>query len=330
MLARNESDVKELIGIRQPSAYFATMLTCTGTGANEAVLHALASLGRGLILRNGYFGDRAVAQAVQAGIDHVVMDSPHDRPLDPTDVTAVIDRNPGLTWLFFVSHETRVGLVNPFEELGRLGKEKGLMVGADVVSSAYAYPLDLEHSGIDFATGSSAKAIMAAPGLGIVFVKRDAIPALRAGGKARPRSYYLDLIAEFERQSSDFQTRFAQPVVLHAALRGACNHLMQVGIDNHMARIRRQMEVITQHLAAMDVHGILEPEYSSQIAVNFRLPASMTYSTFSSRMVEKGYFILYGIPGDGTHFQVSTIGDINDEDVEGLKQAMTQVLTTEQ
>lgn len=324
MFTETERDLKHLVGIADGDAYFATVMTTTGTGANEACLLALEPLGRGLILNNGFFGARVVDQARQNGIDHVVLESSTEHPLDVAAVTAALDKDPSIKWVFLVSHETRTGLVNPFEDISALCKARGLMVAADAISSAFAYKIDIERAGADLVTASSAKSIMAAPGLGIVFVKLASLPALEAaGGK---RGYYLDVIAETKRQQAERQPRFAQPVALHAALRAACTYHGWQGIEAHMVRVQRQMAALIEHLASLGIHPMLDAAYRSNIAVNFRLPVGMPYKVFSTRMEELGYFCLYGVPGDSSHFQLSTIGYLSDDDILGVKQALTQVL----
>jgi 2-aminoethylphosphonate-pyruvate transaminase len=212
-------------------------------------------------------------------------------------------------------------------EIGKVCKARGVMVGADVISSAFAYPIDIEAAELDLAVTSSAKAVMAVAGLGVVFVKRASLPALVAAKKAGgPRSYYLDIVAETERQLAEHQPRFAQPVPLYAALHAACRHLLAIGIDNHMARIQRQMDTIVRHLATYGCVPLLPRERLSWIAVNFTLPPGMKYSEFAPRMQAEGYFLLYGVPGNETHFQVSTIGDLADADVTGLLRAFDRVL----
>jgi 2-aminoethylphosphonate-pyruvate transaminase len=324
MFEETERDLKNLIGITAPDAYFATILTTTGTGANEACLFALEPLGKGLIANNGFFGARVVDQARQNNIDHTVYEGPTDRPLDPREIAAVLERDPSIKWVFFVSHETRAGLVNPFEAIARACKAHGVHVGADAISSAFAYKIDIESSQADLVTASSAKAIMAAPGLGIVFTRKASIPALEAAGPRR--GYYFDVIAEYKKQSSEKQPRFAQPVALHAALRAACTYLGWQGIEAHMERIQRQMRMLTDHLRTLDIHPMLESGFRSNIAVNFRLPVGMPYKAFSARMEELGYFCLYGVPGDSTHFQLSTIGYLSDEDIKGVQTALSAVL----
>lgn len=322
MFAATESDLKSLLGVARPDDYFATQITSTGTGANEAALLALATSGKGLIICNGFFGARLVDQAVQSGLDHVVLDAPHDRPIDPDAVRACIDANPGLTWAFFVSHETRMGLKNPIAEIGRVCKEKGLLVGADCISSSYAYPIDIEAAQLDIATSSSAKALRAAPGIGIAFVKLDSIPAMR---RTRAGNYYLDILSELEKQRAESQPRFAQPVALHAAMRAACMNLNEIGIEAHHRRIRSQMDTLIEQLSILGVDSMLDPAHRSWIAVNFRLPGSISYGNFSSRMIEEGYFVLYGIPGDDTHFQLSTIGDLSTEHIDGICRAFSRI-----
>jgi 2-aminoethylphosphonate-pyruvate transaminase len=328
MFGEIQKDLGELLGLRDPAAYFAAILTCTGTGANEGCLQALAPLGTGLILQNGFFGARLVDQAIQGQLTHLVLDAPAEEPLSPAAVAAFLDQHPEVRWCYFVSHETRMGLVNPLMEIGQICHARGVMVGADIISSAFAYPVDIEAAQLDLAVTSSAKAVMAAPGLGIVFVRRAAIAALKQArdGGDRGMSYYLDVIAECERQASDHQPRFAQPVALFAALHAACAHLKDVGIDAHMARIQRQMDTIAAHLASLGLGPLLPRERLSWIAVNFGLPAGMTYSELTHKMQAEGYFLLYGVPGNQSHFQVSTIGDLSDDDVAGMCRALDRVL----
>src|SRR6185369_465525 len=193
MFKETEVLLKQLLGFGRPDDYYATVMTATGTGANEACLLALEPLGKGLVVNNGFFAARAVDQARQNSINVATLELPEDQPIDVKAVEAVLDRDADIKWVFFVSHETRAGLRNPLEQLGRACKQRGKLVAVDVISSAYAYPIDLEAAQVDLATASSAKAIMAAPGLGIIFTKKASVPALAKIGK--PRGYYLDIVA---------------------------------------------------------------------------------------------------------------------------------------
>jgi HAD superfamily hydrolase (TIGR01509 family) len=319
-----ERDLVGLLGIRDPGAYQATVFTATGTGANEACLLALAGTGPGLVAANGFFAARLVEQAARNGITHRVLEAPPDRPLDPTEIDRALVAAPELRWLYLVSHETRAGLKNPLAEIGAVARRRGVAVAADVVSSAFAYPIDIEGAGLDLAVTSSSKAIGAVPGLGIVLVRAAFLERLRA---ARGAGYYLDLVAECDKQRRESQPRFAQPVALYAALAAACTHLRSVGVEAHMARMQRQMQAIVAHLEALGAPATLPAPHRSGVAVNFRLPAWLPYPAFARRMLQEGYYLLYGPPGDDGQFQVSTIGDLDDSHVAGLQAALTRVLT---
>ena len=287
-------------------------------------LQPAAGLGPGLVAANGFFAARLCEQAARNGIAHRVLEGPADRPLDPADVERALAAAPELRWLYVVSHETRAGLANPLAEIGQAARRRGVAVAADVVSSAFAYPIDVEGAALDLAVTSSSKAIGAVPGLGIVLVRAAFLERLRA---ARGAGYYLDLVAECDKQRSESQPRFAQPVALYAALAAACAHLRAIGVDAHMARIQRQMRAIVAHLDALGVPATLPAAVRSGVAVNFRLPAALRYPEFARRMQQEGYYLLYGPPGDDGQFQVSTIGDLDDAHVAGLMGALRRVLT---
>src|SRR5262249_30820737 len=112
-----------------------------------------------------------------------------------------------------------------------------------------------------------------------------------------------------------------------AAVRAACMHLKSVGMENHLARIRGQMEDITAHLESLGVVALLEPRYRGWVAVNFVLPRGIEYPEFSQLMAREGFYILYGIIEDPSQFQVCTMGDLSDADVDGVKRAFTKVLS---
>lgn len=328
MYEENQQDLKQLIGLKKPNDFFVTLLLSSGTGANEASLQALSALGKGVIIRNGFFGQRIVDQCTRNSIDHVVFDGAHDRPVDIAALDAFLASNPDLKWGYFVSHETRATLKNPLVEIGRTMKRRGLMVGADCVSSAFAYAIDIESAELDLAVCNTSKALMAVPGLGIVFCRHTAMAALKQA--SRGANYYFDLVGEYEKQKKDLAPRFGQPVQLHAAVRAACIHLKQVGIENHLARIRSQMEDVVAHLESLGVESMLEPSRRSWVAVNFLLPPGILYPEFSELMAREGFYILYGIIEDPRMFQVCTMGDLTPANIAGLKHAFTKVLRAQQ
>ena len=325
MFDENQRDLKQLLGIKDPNAFFITCVLASGTGTNESAMRALSVLGKGLILRNGFFGQRLVDQATRTGLDHDVFDSPDDRPMDVAALNDFLASNASkYKWAYFVSHETRATLKNPLEEIGRTLKSHGLVVGAACVSSAFAYKLDIEEAQLDLTVFTTSKALMAVPGLGFVLCRHTVMAALKAAGKAD--AYYMDLVGEYEKQKKERAPRFGQPVELHAAVRAACIHLLQVGIENHHKRIQSQMLELIAHLKTLGIRALLEDKYRSNVVVNFLLPAGIEYPEFQTLMAREGFYVLYGIIEDPSMFQLCTMGDLTDLDLAGLKAAFNKVL----
>ena len=168
-----ERDLVGLLGIRDPAAYHATVLTATGTGANEACLLALAGTGPGLIAANGFFAARLVEQAARNGIAHRVLEAPPDRPLDPADDRSRAGgRRPSCAGCTSSATRRAPASRTRSTEIGAVARRRGVAVAADVVSSAFAYPIDVEAAGLDLAVD--------------VVVEGDRRGA-RAGDRARAR-----------------------------------------------------------------------------------------------------------------------------------------------
>jgi 2-aminoethylphosphonate-pyruvate transaminase len=326
MFDDNQRDLKALLKLRDSHAFFVTILLASGTGTNEAALRALSLLGRGLVIENGFFGQRLADQCARNAIEHDLYTAPQNRPIDVAALDAFLAASPGrYQWAFFVTHETRATLKNPLEEIGRTLKSHGLVVGADCVSSAFAYPIAIEDGELDLVVATTSKALMAVPGLGLVVCRHTVMAALEAAAFPSQRgSYYFDLVGEYKKQKTESAPRFGQPVELHAALRAACIHLTRVGIDSHHRRIQSQMRELVAHLHGLGVIACLEPAYRSNVVVNFR--SSLPYVELQLLMEREGFYILYGLIEDPSMFQLCTMGDLTDLDIAALKVAFNKVL----
>lgn len=147
----------------------------SGTLANDVVAATLAATpgaGRGLILDNGAFGNRLVAQAARFGLTPRVLKWPWGRPWDLDEAAAALDQEPAGSWVWGVHHESSTGVLNDLPGLVGLARSRGVRVCADCVSSLGAVPLDL--SEVHLASGTSGKALGSCSGIALVFAdKRD-------------------------------------------------------------------------------------------------------------------------------------------------------------
>jgi aspartate aminotransferase-like enzyme len=146
----------------------------SGTLANDVVAATLAATriaSRGLILENGEFGRRLVAQAARFGLAPRVLSWPWGSTWDVNELALALDQVSGDGWVWGVHHESSTGVLNDLPHLMRLSRQRGVRVCVDCVSSIGAVPLDL--SEVFLASGTSGKALGACSGIAMVFADRD-------------------------------------------------------------------------------------------------------------------------------------------------------------
>ena len=197
----------------------------SGTLANEVVAATLAATrspgpvipgpvipGRGLILDNGAFGNRLVAQAARFGLTPRVLTWPWGSPWDLDELATALDQEPAGSWVWGVHHESSTGVLNDLPALVRLARLRGVRVCADCVSSIGAVPLDLRQ--VYLASGTSGKALGSCSGIALVFAD---IRDLHELDMTRVPSY-LDLAATLAHMGPRFTFPAAPLQALAAAL----------------------------------------------------------------------------------------------------------------
>jgi aspartate aminotransferase-like enzyme len=183
----------------------------SGTLANDMLAWSLRRLERpGLILVNGEFGVRIVAQARRAGLDFQVVATEWGRPFDPDEVRQAMTRLAAGSWVWGVHHETSTGILNPLHAWQALADAQGLLLCVDAISALGNVPLSL--AGVHLATATSGKGLCGYPGLGIVF-HREVLPAVTHGVPA-----YLDVGAWEENEGVPFTHSSNLVAALAAAL----------------------------------------------------------------------------------------------------------------
>ncbi|WIG44688.1 aminotransferase class V-fold PLP-dependent enzyme [Bacillus toyonensis] len=159
---------------RMTRTNYVQIMLGSGTLANDAIAWQLRSLsGKGLILSNGEFGNRLVQQAKQVDLRFDVY---REKSGTPFDYEKIKDRfqTYQYDWVWFVHHETSVGILNKLESLVQLGQEYNVKLCVDCISSIGATSLDLQ--GVYLASGVSGKAIGSYTGLAFVFHNHSIFP----------------------------------------------------------------------------------------------------------------------------------------------------------
>jgi aspartate aminotransferase-like enzyme len=143
------------------------LLTGSGTMANEAMLQEIKQVkGTGLILSNGEFGERLIAQSQRNGLQFTTCQLPWGERFDMDLVGKMLLEN-NARWILFCHCETSTGIINKLDALNMLAKRHRALCFADCMSTVGTMAIDL--SGVTMASASSGKGLASVPGIGIVF-----------------------------------------------------------------------------------------------------------------------------------------------------------------
>jgi cysteine desulfurase family protein len=131
--------------------------------------------------------------ARDAGVERVFVPCGADGRVDPDEIARNVRPN---TRAVIVNHGSNViGSVQPLAEIGRICRERGLLLIVDVAQTAGVVPIDVEAMCIDALAFTGHKSLLAPTGIGGLYV-RDGVDVriTRAGGtgvrSAHP--YHLD------------------------------------------------------------------------------------------------------------------------------------------
>jgi serine---pyruvate transaminase len=160
----------------------------SGTGGLESAVANLFSPGDPVIVPvAGYFGERFAKIAAAFGQDVHTIDYEWGSAVRAQDVADALDRTQARAVLMQHS-ETSTGVVHDVEAVGRITRERDVLLVVDVISSLGAVPYEGDRWGVDVGIGGSQKAFSATPGLAFVSVSEKAWAATQTA--TNPRFYF--------------------------------------------------------------------------------------------------------------------------------------------
>jgi len=229
-----------------------------------------------LILSNGEFGQRLIRQAGQSGLHYINHAIPYGQAFDPDNIAAILQANPGLSWLWMVVHETSVGIWNDHEAILAVCERYGVRLAIDGVSAIAVQELDL--SKVYLASGVSGKAIAAYPGICFVMSDRTAFTTGNI-------PVYLDL--------NYYQSCGGIPFTINANLIAA--------LDQALSEINLSAD--TQHMAALKAHmldylkqeniTVINKNNPSPNMITLQLPRECSSESLGDRLSEEGISVGY-------------------------------------
>ena len=222
LYTRTLADLKEFVGTQND----VLVLTSSGTGAMEASISNLTSLGdKVLVLSAGKFGERwrDLAKAYGCSVD--VLSAPYGETFSEGVLRARL--GPELRALYVQATESSTGARHDVEAIARTVHKNApdALLVVDAITGLGTTRLDVDGWGIDILIGGSQKALMIPPGLAYCSVSDRAWRRMEDAGSPR---YYFDLRKE-RKAAAKGESAFTPATSLIAALATALDYVRQLG-----------------------------------------------------------------------------------------------------
>lgn len=253
---------------------------CLGSGslANDMIAAQLSGLqAKGLILSNGEFGDRLIDHASRFRLDFVSLKKEWGEVFDYTEIAKCVEKSKP-SWLWFVHHETSTGILNDLLEVKKIACQNNIILCVDCISSLGAVFLNLRD--VDFASGSSGKALRSYSGLSFVFYK-NSVPV-----KKIPR--YLDLALYEKNEGVPFTTS--------SNLLSACKAALTVLLKNPAGRyssMKEQTKTIRHCLTSCGIPVLIKDINTSPIVTTVTLPNNIPSLEVGDYLQRRGILVHY-------------------------------------
>jgi len=301
------------------------LLTSSGTGGLESAVANLVSPGDEVVVALcGNFGERFAALAAAYGADVVRLEFEWGQPVDPDDLTVVLERHPKARLLLLTHNETSTGLTNPLRELARAGRNADRIVVVDGVSSISSIAIETDAWGIDVAVSGSQKGWMAPPGFALVSVS-DRAWALQA--KARSPRFYFDW-KEAKAWAEKGMTPFTPAVPVAFALQEGLRMLEEEGLENVYQRHTRLARATQAGLEALGFQLFARDGYRSHTVTSALPPPGLDVNALRKLLDTRYGVVIAGGQGKmtGKMVRVGHLGAVADGDVVQVIWAMEQAL----
>jgi alanine-glyoxylate transaminase / serine-glyoxylate transaminase / serine-pyruvate transaminase len=264
-------DVRALLRMVFRADDHALVLATSGTGTSAmeaAVANAVAPGSRGLVVVNGYFGDRLAQMFERYGARVARIDVEWGRACDPERLRDFLRRE-GADVVGFVHAETSTGVLNSARELTSIAHEHGALTIVDMVTSLGGHHVDVAGWGVDIAYSCSQKCIGAPSGMSPIVVagvaRRRLVPC---------RSFYLDLeLLEDYWVGRKYHHTLSTSLVY--ALREALLMVQEEGLEQREQRHERHHRALAAAIDAMGLSLLPRPAERLWTLNAVRVPAGI-------------------------------------------------------
>ena len=243
------------------------MLASSGTGAMEASVANLFSLGdKVLVINGGKFGERWLNISNAYGLSPIEIKVPWGQAVKVADVETQLKANPDIKGVMVQASETSTTVLHPIKDIARLTKNGPLFL-VDGVTAVGVVPMMLDDWGLDVLVTGSQKALMLPPGLGFIALSDRAWDKTKSAKLPR---FYFDLNLERKNQQKG-SGAFTPAVSLIFGVRASVNMILREGLENVYSRHDRLCRATRAAATALGLK-LLAPDSPSPAATGIYLP----------------------------------------------------------
>ena len=263
-------------------------ISAPGSAGMEACFVNLIAPGDTVIVcQNGVFGGRMRVNVVRCGATAVLVEDAWGDPVSVDKVAQALRDHPEATALAFVHAETSTGARSDAAALCALGREHGVLVIMDTVTSLGGIELRVDDWGADAVYSGSQKCLSCVPGLSPVTFSPRAVERIRTR-TAPVQSWFLDmqLVMGYWGGESKRSYHHTAPVNALYALHESLLMLREEGLEAAIARHARHHAALVAGLEAMGLSMAVDAPWRLPQLNAVRIPEGVDDARVRARLLK--------------------------------------------
>lgn len=294
---------------KAPEGSRAVFMTCSSTGAMEAVvMNCFSKSDNILVINGGSFGQRFVELCEIHAIPHVVLELEHGKKL--TKERLYEYDNQGFTGLLVNVDETSTAVLYDTTMIGEFCKKNDMFFVCDCVSSFLADPYDMAECGADVMITGSQKVLACPPGVSIIVFAPNGLERVE---NSKVRTMYFNLKDALKNQERG-QTPFTPAVGILLQINKRLKEIARNGgADAEVVRVAAQANDFREKMKELPFEFVSESPANGVTSVH--PTTAKAYDIFLTLKDEYGIWIC---PNGGDMkdiiFRVGHIGALTHED----------------
>jgi len=312
-----ENENLMLKNTKAPEGSRAVFMTCSSTGAMEAVvMNCFSYEDKVLVINGGSFGHRFVELCKIHGIPHIALELEHGKKLTKERLYEYDAQ--GFTGLLVNVDETSTAVLYDTIMIGEFCRKNNMFFVCDCVSSFLADPFNMKECGADIMITGSQKVLACPPGISIIVLAPGGLERVE---HSKARTMYFDLNDALKNQERG-QTPFTPAVGILLQINQRLKEIERLGGANaEVARVAAQADDFRTKIKELPFEFVSESPANGVTSIH--PTTAKAYDIFLTLKDEYGIWVC---PNGGdmkdTVFRVGHIGHLTHKDNDILINAL--------